>query len=161
MTEPRDPDEVTIAGRADVIGHDRHSPAVPLQLACPACDQPHIDGGVWKIIPHKTHRCEHCGMEWRPHAWPTVGIEWTRGGLCAGCGLQRPSMMPLFVNGLPLCEKCRDRRKALGQFPAAAQAAGIRLPSWVVTALRWLSFAIIAVAVAFLVIAFVIWRAKR
>lgn len=60
--------------------------ADPVQLVmyCPA-GHPHVDEGEWATKPHKTHRCQHnynydgsadgvCGLEWRPAAFPTVGV---------------------------------------------------------------------------------------
>jgi len=49
---------------------------VPMFLACPKCGGRHVDRGEWATTRvHKTHLCEHCGHEWRPHDFPTVGVE--------------------------------------------------------------------------------------
>lgn len=64
------------------------STPVPMVLYCPAGHQ-HIDEGAWATNPHKTHYCNKrvypkrggadvagfsCGLEWRPAAFPTVGV---------------------------------------------------------------------------------------
>lgn len=48
----------------------------PLFLWCFRCYATHIDRGEWATRPHKTHKCEECGHEWRPYEFPTVGVEW-------------------------------------------------------------------------------------
>lgn len=47
---------------------------VPMNLTCPACNEPHVDEGVWASRPHKTHECQRCKHFWQPHPYPTVGI---------------------------------------------------------------------------------------
>lgn len=49
-------------------------PPVPMLLACPSCGVAHVDRGSWRTRLHRTHRCESCGIEWRPTDYPTVGI---------------------------------------------------------------------------------------
>jgi hypothetical protein len=52
----------------------------PLTLRCPACNRRHLDVGEWRTRPHRTHRCVDgpdgigCSNEWRPFAYPTVGV---------------------------------------------------------------------------------------
>lgn len=46
----------------------------PMHLDCPACGRLHVDRDGWEHIPHRTHRCEYCGHEWRPFPYATVGI---------------------------------------------------------------------------------------
>lgn len=48
---------------------------LPARLHCEACGERHVDRGAWATRSHKTHRCEHCGAEWRPFDFPTVGVE--------------------------------------------------------------------------------------
>ena len=76
---------------------------VPLALDCPACGLPHIDQGEWATTPHKTHRCAHCGHEWRPFLVPTVGVSTApSAGLvpCTACGRL------LCLSGDPRCSVC-------------------------------------------------------
>lgn len=47
---------------------------IPLLLACPACNERHIDKGEYATKPHRTHACQHCGCLWRPANVPTVGV---------------------------------------------------------------------------------------
>lgn len=47
---------------------------VPVSICCPECGAQHLDEGEWATRPHKTHRCQSCGHEWRPFPYPTVGI---------------------------------------------------------------------------------------
>ena len=47
---------------------------VPMSMDCPKCDVQHLDEGEWAARPHKTHQCQSCGHEWRPFAYPTVGV---------------------------------------------------------------------------------------
>jgi hypothetical protein len=56
-----------------VLGMSDPSP-VPLLLACPSCHVAHVDRGSWRTRSHRTHRCEACGIEWRPTDYPTVGV---------------------------------------------------------------------------------------
>lgn len=50
------------------------SKPVPMSLECPQCKRQHIDRGSWATRPHKTHLCEYCDAEWRPHEFATVGV---------------------------------------------------------------------------------------
>lgn len=52
----------------------RDPPPVPMLLACPSCNAAHVDRGWWRVRLHRTHRCESCGVEWRPTDYPTVGV---------------------------------------------------------------------------------------
>lgn len=50
-------------------------------LPCPGCGKLHVDRDEWAAQPHHTHRCEHCGREWRielkppNHSTYAVGID--------------------------------------------------------------------------------------
>lgn len=48
---------------------------VSLELYCPECNGRHIDQDGWETTEyaHKTHLCAHCGHEWRPFPYATVG----------------------------------------------------------------------------------------
>lgn len=50
---------------------------LPLLLWCPGCGERHVDGEDMK--PHKTHACQHCGMNWRPANVPTHGVQFLPG----------------------------------------------------------------------------------
>lgn len=52
----------------------RRAEPVPIATSCPTCGTQHIDEGEWATRPHKTHQCQKCGAQWRPHDFPTVGI---------------------------------------------------------------------------------------
>lgn len=59
---------------------------IPMLLWCPQCHQRHIDGvdsnGVdWAATKHRTHACQHCGMQWCPALVPTQGVQFL-----PGCG---------------------------------------------------------------------------
>lgn len=43
-------------------------------LWCPACGEYHVDREEWATRAHKTHRCEHCGHEWEPFGFHTLGV---------------------------------------------------------------------------------------
>ena len=46
-------------------------------LHCPKCGVHHIDEGEWATTRvHKSHQCQSCRHEWRPFAYPTVGVAW-------------------------------------------------------------------------------------
>lgn len=49
---------------------------IPMIHFCPnpMCARQHIDIAEWATKPHRTHRCGHCGHEWRPANVPTVGV---------------------------------------------------------------------------------------
>src|SRR5688500_17668856 len=47
----------------------------PIITHCPNCGIQHVDRGEWATKSHKTHLCECCGHLWRPHDYPTVGVE--------------------------------------------------------------------------------------
>jgi hypothetical protein len=46
---------------------------------CPRCKLLHLDEGIWKHKPHKTHLCLNCGETWRPYPHATCGVApmWT------------------------------------------------------------------------------------
>lgn len=46
----------------------------PMFLHCPKCGFLHVDEGEWATKPHRKHQCVKCRHEWKPHAYPTVGI---------------------------------------------------------------------------------------
>jgi predicted RNA-binding Zn-ribbon protein involved in translation (DUF1610 family) len=37
-----------------------------MALKCPRCGGQHIDKDEWAKRLHRTHKCEHCGVQWRP-----------------------------------------------------------------------------------------------
>ena len=46
-----------------------------MHLVCPHCQFGHVDRGEWATTRvHRTHLCEHCGQEFRPYDFPTVGV---------------------------------------------------------------------------------------
>ncbi len=47
---------------------------IPMVLSCPTCGERHIDQDEWAIRPHRTHRCQSCGAQWRPSHRSTVGV---------------------------------------------------------------------------------------
>lgn len=49
---------------------------IPMILYCPDCHKQHIDVATetWPNPPHKTHQCQHCGREWKPCNFHTVGV---------------------------------------------------------------------------------------
>lgn len=49
---------------------------IPALFSCPECKLKHIDKGIWKIKPHKSHLCEKCGHIWKPFDQTSVGCEW-------------------------------------------------------------------------------------
>lgn len=44
-------------------------------LHCPKCQMKHIDRDEWMFRPHRTHKCENCGHEWRPFRVHTAGFD--------------------------------------------------------------------------------------
>jgi len=65
-------------------------PGIPIKLDCPVCHKPHVDVGVFKTKPHKSHACQYCGQVWTPALVNTVGVKFLPGCLdvdrCYGCG---------------------------------------------------------------------------
>lgn len=54
----------------------REQEPVALPLICPRCRNAHVDEGEWATPAraHRTHLCAHCGCEWRPFDFPTIGL---------------------------------------------------------------------------------------
>lgn len=53
--------------------------SVPMRclLGCPKCCGHHVDEGEWASTrKHRTHQCQTCMHEWRPFAYPTIGVAW-------------------------------------------------------------------------------------
>lgn len=52
---------------------------IPMVLHCPACRYQHIDkpdpARGWDDRPHRTHKCQACGEEWRPANVATTGVK--------------------------------------------------------------------------------------
>jgi len=48
----------------------------PLLMFCPRCREQHVDRSTadWANPPHATHKCEHCGLLWRPSNHHTTGV---------------------------------------------------------------------------------------
>lgn len=62
--------------RGEPLPPARANPApIPMLLDCPDCFLAHIDVGEWATRPHRTHKCVHCGNEWRPANVPTRGVQ--------------------------------------------------------------------------------------
>lgn len=58
---------------------------IPMLLDCPSCHKPHVDRGEWATMRlHRTHRCEHCGRDWRPSHRLTVGVQMLEDAAVAG-----------------------------------------------------------------------------
>jgi hypothetical protein len=51
---------------------------IDMLLFCPRCDIKHIDqpepAKGWTNPPHRTHKCQRCGWEWRPADVATNGV---------------------------------------------------------------------------------------
>lgn len=54
--------------------HEGGAGLVRRRMDCVKCGLRHVDKGEWATRPHKTHRCENCGSEWRPFNYATVGV---------------------------------------------------------------------------------------
>lgn len=67
--QPPNIDRVLREARCDI-----DSPA-RLQLTCPKCAGQHVDLGEWATTRwHVTHLCRHCGHQWAPAEYFTVGV---------------------------------------------------------------------------------------
>lgn len=63
-----------VLGRAITALSTLQARPIPMTLECPKCERRHVDEGEWATRLHKTHQCQHCGHEWRPLPYPTVGV---------------------------------------------------------------------------------------
>ena len=61
-------------GEAALLNDVKLSP-IPMLIVCPRCGAQHVDKDEWATKPHRTHRCDACGREWRPSNLPTVGVD--------------------------------------------------------------------------------------
>lgn len=51
---------------------------IPTRLVCPSCGMLHLDEGVHRHRPHRTHLCNdpRCAAEWHPYDYPNYGVAW-------------------------------------------------------------------------------------
>lgn len=97
---------------------------MPMHLNCPACGKEHVDkdessttigmtpGQDWTKRLHKTHRCHHCGQEWRPvELCHTVGVRQTKA--------DAPPIGPVPQFVLDARAKRTDLAKAVNSIEAA------------------------------------------
>lgn len=52
---------------------------IDMLLWCPECGGRHIDSNDPLVPPHRTHACQHCGMQWRPSNLRTRGVNFLPG----------------------------------------------------------------------------------
>ena len=87
----------------------------PMFLECPSCGTLHVDEGELKTKPHVEHRCTECGHQWKPHAYPTVGI-----GIQGMDSKETTGFLSFFIGFL-------DRTEQSGNVLSENQKQGIRM----------------------------------
>lgn len=78
----RDLAEVRLA-QSEIESLSQATP-IPIRISCPKCGELHVDEGEFATRPHRTHTCQHCGLNWQPSLACTVGVKFLPG--CGGAG---------------------------------------------------------------------------